>query len=124
MLDELSMVVARLYLEIPDIHLKRAWPTMQLQAMVGNALGGKGDGSERMDPAKAWRPEEFTPPFARGAEGLPQPALEPQHCWAFQQALETGQLEGASWVVHLLAQADDLERVRLVGEGYGELLTQ
>lgn len=124
LLDELSMVVARLYMEIPDIHLKRAWPLMQLQAFVGNSLGGKGKGDgEKPDPKSLWRPEEFTPPAAYGAADLPRPLLEPQHCWALQQAIEAGHLgQGASWVVQMVEIEDSLSRVTQVAEGYGELL--
>ncbi|GAA5513649.1 hypothetical protein Dcar01_02393 [Deinococcus carri] len=121
-LDELSMVIARLYMEIPDIHLKRAWPFMQLQAFVGNALGGKGKGGEKPDPKSVFSPPEFAPWYARGADAIPEPPLQPQHCWALVEAIEAGHLKGASWCVQMVEIEDDLERVRAVAEGYGALL--
>lgn len=124
LLGEASMVVARLYMEIPDIHLKRAWPFMQLQAFIGNSLGGKSKkGGKAPDPSTLWQPPEFTPPAALGAADLPRPMLEPQHCWAFQQALEAGHLgKGASWVVQMVEIEDSLSRIAQVAEGYGQLL--
>ncbi|WP_339096187.1 hypothetical protein WDJ50_02540 [Deinococcus sp. VB142] len=119
-LEESSLVLSALYLEIPDIHLKRAWPTMQLLAFVGNALGGKQSGGEKMDARKMFSPEDFPPPFALGA--APPPPLEPQHCYAFIEALEHEGLSGASWVIQMVEIEDDLERIRAVGVGYGELL--
>lgn len=119
-LEQPSIVTSAQFLSIPDIHRKRAWPTMQLMAFLGNALGGKTSGGEKMPPSQVFAPEEFAPPFARTLEDAP--ALEPQHCWALTDALESSGLSNASWVIQLVEVVDNLERIRAVAEGYGELL--
>lgn len=121
-LQESSLVLAALFAEIPDIHLKKAWPSMQLAALVGNAMGGKSKGGDPPDPDTVFKPEEFAPPWA--AQGEPPP-LEPQHCWALTQALNSGELErGASWVLQLVELADSIRRVAEVAEGYGGLVEE
>lgn len=124
-LEESSLVLTRLYLRIPDIQIKRAWPLIQLQAFIGNALGGKSRGGEEApDPSSVWSASELAPHFLpRGLSDAPEPALEPQHCYAFAFALEGGLLEGASWVLQMLAANDDLARVTQVGHRYAELVT-
>jgi len=121
-LEESSLVLAALFQRIPRIHLYRAWPLMQLQAFIGNALGGKQKGGEKLAKNKVYSPLDFVPPLARTPDLIPAPPLAPQHCSVLIQALESGQLKNASWVIQAVELEDDLDRVREVAEGYQNAL--
>jgi hypothetical protein len=47
------------------IAMRADFTTAQLTAAVLNALGGKGDGSKKPDPAKMFAVEDFLPPWAK-----------------------------------------------------------
>lgn len=117
-LNESSLVLAALFGRIPKIHLHRAWPLMQLQAFIGNALGGKQKGGEKLATNKVFSPLEFAPPMAQVPGLLPAPPLSAPQCAVLIQALEAGQLRGASWVIQAVELEDDLDRIRDVAEGY------
>lgn len=124
-LDEVGLVLLFLFMRIPEIHMRAAWPVAQLMAFVGNALGGKGGGGKRLDKDKRFSAPEMLPWFALTPELRellrPDLLLEPTHCLALVQALEGGDLKGASWVLQVIELEDDMERIREVAEKYGEL---
>lgn len=123
-LEESSLVLSALYLRVPGIHLKRVWPTVQLMSFYGNSQGGKSQG-ERLDPSKVFHVRDFLPGWATPPElrsGQPDElSLEPHHCWAFCEALESGDLRNASWVLQMVGLRDDLDRIHQVAEAYGQL---
>lgn len=124
-LDESSLVTAFLFQRIPGIHLKRAWPSAQLQAFVGNAMGGKSKGGGKTPEWKIFTPQELLPWFAQTEELRTQQfRLEPHHCALVVGALEDGHLRNASWVVQLLEAEDNLERIQKVGEEYRRLIDE
>jgi hypothetical protein len=118
--QESSLVLAHLYGRIPEIHMKRAWPMAQLEAFLGNALGGKSKGKSEMPEWKIIRPEERLPWFARPAGLGHDDLMEPHHCLLLIEALEAGELRQASWVLQLIESEDSLERIRSVAEQYRE----
>lgn len=126
-LDESSLVLSGLYLEIPGIEYRRVWPTLQLLAFYGNSQGGKSFG-KKMDEAKAFRVHEFLPswaiPGAMRQELEKDLRLAPHHCWALSTALQDGDLRNASWLVQIVASQDSLERIHEVAELYAGLPTE
>ena len=114
-------MLAFLFWRIPMIHLKRAWPLAQIQAFVGNALGGKSSGGKSLPSWKVFQPQEFLPGYAR-PEGFEMEELMPPHiCALLESALEAGLLKGASWVVQMVDLHDSLDRVLKVGEEYNRV---
>ncbi|WP_295818026.1 hypothetical protein [uncultured Deinococcus sp.] len=115
--DEGSLVLAFLTSRIPEIHLRRAWPMAQLQAFIGNALGGKASRGKKVDDSRSFKPQDFMPFYARPAWlAEMDDQIEPHHCVLIAEALENGDLRKCSWVLHLIDAYDSLERVREVGE--------
>ena len=122
-LETESLVISLLFMRIPGIHHRDAWPFVQLLTFLGNALGGKGKEGKAPEPGSTWSPEEFLPMFqVRDLNQLPKPALEPQHCYAFERARAAGHFEDASWVFQFLNRVDSLTRIEQVAEGYAGLL--
>lgn len=123
-LSESSLTVAFLFRRIPGIHLKRAWPFAQLQAFVGNALGGKSSGGKKAPDWKTFRPTEFLPWYAV-TEDLreQQQILAPHHCLLLSDALTQGKLRGASWALQVLASEDNLDRIHRVADELRQLET-
>lgn len=121
-LETESLVISLLFTRIPGINHARAWPFIQLQAFVGNALGGKGKGGEAPDPGTVWTPDELAAGFQPRPLDSVKPFFEPQHCYALDRAIEAGHLP--SWCIQFLSREDSLERVRQVGAGYGQLVSE
>ncbi|MBZ9753009.1 hypothetical protein K7W42_19405 [Deinococcus sp. HMF7604] len=123
-LGESSLVLAFLFSRVPGIHLKRAWPFAQLQAFIGNALGGKGGDGKKTPDWKLFKTPELLPWFAQTEELRAQgQLLSPPHCLLISDALEQGQLREASWVVQLLTSEDNLDRIHAVAEQMRRLET-
>lgn len=119
-LETESLVISLLFMRIPGIQHRLAWPFIQLMAFVGNALGGKGKGGEAPDAGSVWTAAELAPGFQPQPLSGMTPAFEPQHCYALDRAIEAGLLP--SWCIQAIEREDNLQRVRQVGEGYAALL--
>lgn len=123
--QEASMVTAFLFQRIPGIHLKRAWPFAQLQAFIGNALGGKGSGGGAKTPEwKQFKAQEFLPWFAMTDDiREQQQLLAPHHCLLISDALLDRKFRHASWVIQVLGKEDNLDRIHAVAEEVRRLET-
>lgn len=96
----------------------------QIQAFIGNALGGKSHGGKALPAHKRFTPVDFLPHFARPEGFEDEPLLPPHVCWMFLEAADNGGLSRASWVVQAILLSDDLERITKVAEEYGALLEE
>ena len=113
-----------LFSRIPAIHLKRAWPLAQLQAFMGNALGGRERGGKKLPSWKTFVTPDFLPFFARPEGFEVQNLLPPHICSLIMQALDSGELSGASWVVHAIELDDSIERVQQVADEFDKMVSE
>jgi hypothetical protein len=92
-------MVLNLLNNIPELEFRRAFPLAQLTAFVGNAMGGKGDGSKAVDKTKLFSPMDFLPEYARpeGFTGHSGPRIPREAAREFLEASKRAQLP--SWVV-------------------------
>lgn len=120
-LEESSLVLAFLFIRIPAIHLKRSWPMAQLQAFIGNALGGKDRSGKALPAWKSFAATDFLPFFARPEGFEIQNLLPPHICSLIIAALDEGDLSGASWVIQAIELDDSIDRVQKVAEEFDRL---
>jgi hypothetical protein len=81
------------------LEFRRHYPMAQLQAMVLNALGGKGDGKGLPDH-KRFEPEELLPSYARPDALIRDLPLSPAQCAAVMEGVAAREIP--SWVVQIL----------------------
>ena len=120
--DTPALQLAFLHQRIRGIWYRRVWPYAQLQAFIGNAVGGKSKGKSKTPAWKVFHGQELLPGYAMTdevRESMP-PQLPPQTCWAFIQAQEAGHLRDASWVLQLTLEGDRMERIEALAEAWEE----
>lgn len=118
------MVLVHLWQRIPGKRERENWMLAQLQAFLGNALGGKSKGGTKTPEWKLFKPQDFLPAWATSEDTrATAQLLEPEHCLLISDALIAGHFRGASWAVQLLDQQDRLDRIHAVADRMRELET-
>ncbi len=118
------MVLVHLWQRIPVKRERESWMLAQLQAFIGNALGGKSKRGEKKPEGMMFKPPDFLPAWATSdATRAQAQLLDPVHCLLISDALIAGHFRGASWAVQLLDQQDSLDRIHAVAERMRELET-
>lgn len=103
------------YLEgVTDEAFRNSWMFAQLQAFIGNALGGKGNKKDSLSKNKAFTPLEFIPPWARPAHLRENPVIPSLLCVAVVEALEAKQIP--SWVLQGLSAIQPTDRTFEIAE--------
>jgi hypothetical protein len=97
---------------------RRAYPVVQLTAILLNALGGKSDSGESLSPSKRFEVEELMPAWALPEALIRDLPFTLRQCAVISEAI--GQRAIPSWalqVIDLILPVDKIQR--LAGQGKG-----